>query len=352
MDVSLLNCETKSDIMRHMVLVGIMFLFIITTGCVDVDEELDSNEVINHTLETYNQADDFTVQIIIRTVFNKAEYVEVMNYSLIKPDKYKLEDIHSGAVTICDGKKVQIYDPVENTVTQKITNQTNTVPDCDYRQILSELIAAYQLKPLMIESSSNRHCFVIKAVPIENDHLPDRTIWIDKEQWIPLKIKNDYGFYQSSMAYENISFDIGLNDDDIIIPLPSSTEIRSMPHINSDFIGLDEAQDKTNFSILIPSYTSGYLFTGASVPQYASDSISLVYTNESNNLIITQVFSSEIEPLSDAESVRLSNGWGEFADGFGSNNIFRFARNHTNTAIIGVMDKKEFIKIAESMEYM
>lgn len=166
-------------------------------GCVETSGELTADEIVNRSLARYEAIDDMTESVAITTVFSGAEYIEYKDYVLKKPNKFKLTDFESRIETISDGKNVWTLDLAENTVVEHYSSDSAKLPDCDYGQMLQEVMRSYRLELTGTETQSDRLCYVIEAVPENSSVLPERTIWIEQEQLIPVRISNDYGDYQS-----------------------------------------------------------------------------------------------------------------------------------------------------------
>ena len=324
-------------------------LLTIVPGCVETSGELTADEIVNRSLARYEAIDDMTESVAITTVFSGAEYIEFKDYVLKKPNKFKLTDHGSKIETVSDGKNVWTLDLAENTVVEHYSSASAKLPDCDYGQILQEVMRSYRMELTDTETQSDRLCYVIEAVPENSSVLPERTIWIEQERLIPVRVSNDYGDYQSFIQYENVTFDVGVDDNDFIISLPFvATNGSTLPEMY-DLISIEEVQEKVDFPIPLPSYTSNYLFSGASLTQTnTSDSISLLYTNKSHTLIITQT-PSEMKQVSNTDSTVQSYDGKEIVKHFGGNILLKFNCNQIEVAIIGQLDEREIIKIAESM---
>ena len=327
----------------------LLVLLTIVPGCVETPGELTADEIVNRSLARYEATGDMTGSVAVTTVFSGAEYIEFKDYVLKKPNKFKLTDHGSKIETVSDGKNVWVLDLAENTVVEHYSSDSKKLPDCDYGQILQEVMRLYRLELTGTETQSDRLCYVIEAIPENSGVLPERTIWIEQERLIPVRISNDYGDYQSFIQYENISFDIGVDDNDFVVSLPFVATNGSVLPEMYDIISIEEAQEGVDFPITLPSYTSNYLFSGASVTQTnTSDSISLLYTNGSRTLIITQT-PSEMKQVSNTDSTVQSYDGKEIVKHFGGNILLKFNCNQIEVAIIGQLDEREIIKIAESM---
>lgn len=327
----------------------LLVLLTIVPGCVETPGELTADEIVNRSLARYEATGDMTGSVAVTTVFSGAEYIEFKDYVLKKPNKFKLTDHGSKIETVSDGKNVWVLDLAEKTVVEHYSSDSKKLPDCDYGQILQEVMRLYRLELTGTETQSDRLCYVIEAIPENNGVLPERTIWIEQERLIPVRISNDYRDYQSFIQYENISFDVGVDDNDFVISLPFvATNGSALPEMY-DIISIEEAQEGVDFPITLPSYTSNYLFSGVSVTQTnTSGSISLLYTNGSRTLIITQT-PSEMEQVSNTDSTVQSYDGKEIVKHFGGNILLKFNCNQIEVAIIGQLDEREIIKIAESM---
>lgn len=150
------------------------------------------------------------------------------------------------------------------------------------------------------------------------------------------------------MEYTNVSFNTGISDGEFEFSPPAGVKIIEPETKLPNQVSMEDAKNNANFTILNPSYTAGYEFSGATVSKFGAESVSLIYTKGGKTMTITQTTSQEKHPLTDAESVGIGETEGELTDIFG-NKLLRFGYDGINVMITGTISKEELIKVAESM---
>lgn len=238
-----------------------------------------------------------------------------------------------------------MYNSNKGEVTVGNIEDSGEAPDFDYGMLFKDLTTINNMSLIGDRELSGKSCYVIEAIPKNKTSIISQDIWIDKESWIPIRIDRDFGDYKSRVEYTNISVNTGVSDNEFEFTLPEDAKIVE-PNISlPNQISMEEAQESVNFTILKPSYSAGYQFSGATVSRYA-DSVSLSYAKGRNLLTIVQTRSRY--PVPNAENVTIGELKGEITKTFG-NKMIRYNDGDIYIIIAGTVSEEELIKMAESM---
>ena len=322
-----------------------IILSIVATGCID---EMTVEEIAKHTQEKYETVHDFKATMIATTNVQGAEVTDETEISIKKPNKFRSEDKKRGVTTVSNGEVMWVYDVKKGEATRTPLEGSGGLPDFDYGQIIKELLMDNDATLLGEEKLSGMPCYVIAATPKKDTYITGQKIWIDKKYWLPIRIETDFEGFKSSVEYTNVSFNTGIGDGEFEFSPPMGVKIIEHETKLPNQVSMEDAENNVNFTILNPSYTAGYEFSGATVPDFGAESISLIYTKGGKTMAITQTTSQEKHPLPDAESVGIGETEGELTEIFG-NKLLRCSYGEVNVMITGTISKEELIKVAESM---
>jgi outer membrane lipoprotein-sorting protein len=322
-----------------------LILSIVATGCID---EMTVEEIVKHTQEKYETVHDFKATMIATTNVQGAEVTDEIEISIKKPNKFRSEDKKRGVITVSNGEVTWVYDVKKGEATKATLDGSGDLPDFDYGQIIKELLMDNDATLLGEEKLSGMSCYVIEVTPKKDTYLTGQKIWVDKKYWLPIRIETDFGDFKSSVEYTNVSFNTGISDGEFEFSPPAGVKIIEPETKLPNQVSVEDAENNVNFTILNPSYTAGYEFSGATVSNFGAESISMIYTKGGKTITITQATSQENHPLPDAESVSIGETEGELTYIFG-NKLLRFSYSEINVMITGTISKEELIKVAESM---
>ncbi len=324
-----------------------IFLFnIMASGCLeDTNDKPTVEEIMYYTQDKYESIDVFKATMISTTNFQGEEVAQEMDFLFEKPNKYKCVNKVENFTTISNGEVVWMYNSDKGEVTVEDLEDPKRILGFDYGMIFKDLTITNDMSLIGNEKLSGKSCYVIEAIPKNKTAIISQDIWIDKESWIPVRIDRDFGDYKSRVEYINISVNTNVSDNEFEFTLPVDAKIVE-PNVSlPNQIGIEEAQESVNFTILKPSYSAGYQFNGATVSKYA-DSVSLSYTKGRNLLTIVQIRSKY--PVSNAENVTIGELKGEITETFG-NKMLKYNDGDIYVIIAGTVSEEELVKIANSM---
>ncbi len=154
-----------------------------------------------------------------------------------------------------------------------------------------------------------------------------------------MKMEMSFENFTSIVEYGNVSFNTGLSDDLFEFSPPENAKIVEKTFELPEKLTIEEAQQKVNFTIIVPAYTAGYEFDYAMV---YNNVVQLHY----GDLIITE---SKSKPVSfeNAKKVRIRDRDAEIVEIFGQK-ILRIEIDGVWITIAG-LSEDELVKVAESM---
>jgi hypothetical protein len=245
---------------------------------------------------------------------------------------------------------------------------TPEISEFDYANAIGSLLNETDVSLEGTEELDGRDTFVLMLVPKEvEEESPfnsDTKVWVDEETWTPLKIEmGTDDTYHIIVEYRDFEVNTGISDDEFEFEIPEGaevTEIDDLEDLLPVSMALDEAQEISEFEILVPSYVSeGYeldhvSYSKNSLVSNLKESITLFYSNEEEQILVSENFyegEKETDSLSILESETVSVN-GEDADLYSMYGDSLMLQWETDDAILSIsasLDRDEIIKIAESM---
>jgi outer membrane lipoprotein-sorting protein len=360
--------KMKSKIVFVLFLIGIAIL---NSGC--IGEDLTADQIAEKMQEKQDSVED--ISATVHMTASMGDNVQETEYQIIQknPGKSKTVTIMpeemAGQVTVSNGEKMWIYDPTNNQVTIMALPDTPEISEFDYANAIGSLLNETDVSLEGTEELDGRDTFVLMLVPKEvEEESPfnsDTKVWVDEETWTPLKIEmGTDDTYHIIVEYRDFEVNTGISDDEFEFEIPEGaevTEIDDLEDLLPVSMALDEAQEISEFEILVPSYVSeGYeldhvSYSKNSLVSNLKESITLFYSNEEEQILVSENFyegEKETDSLSILESETVSVN-GEDADLYSMYGDSLMLQWETDDAILSIsasLDRDEIIKIAESME--
>ncbi len=326
-------------IMKKVILFSLI-MTILFIGCTQMSAE----EIAKKMQERYASLKDMKGTMVITTQFKGMEQSKQIQFAMKKPDKFRSED--EKMLMVSNGKTMWIYDKQRNVVT-KVNLPKIKQPEFDYGKIVKDMLDKYDVKYLGEEKVSGRDCYVIELIPKETKLVIKQKLWVDKNFWYPLKIESSYNKFNSTIEYHNVEFNTGIDDKEFEFVLPEGAKVvrQRLP----ERLTINEAQERVNFTILVPKYTAGYEFDHAVVFKFGEkESVMLNYEKGYEFLTIAESPAGKQSFLPNATKVKIKDIEGDFSEMF-ENKVLRFSFNGLEIVITGKIEKGELIKVAESM---
>ena len=353
----------KTKILLMMLLIG-SSLFV--AGC--IDGELNAEQIAEKMQQKQDSIEDYSYTMYVTMEFGDQKMESVADMMHKKPNKFKTVQIQpaemAGSVTVSDGETVWIYNSQQNTVMVMELSEISEQNDLDYLQFIGTMMNESDFSLEGIEKVDGRTTYVINMSPKnESDDLGmlgDMKVWVDKETWMPLKMKmkDADGNPMYSLEYRNFQINTGISDDEFQFEIPEGAEVQTLNMdelLMPQAMTLEQAQEEATFNILVPSYLpDGYEFEDATMNQGFVETVSLTYLNGDERLGISEtVFEDEPQTpliMDSAEVVSINDVEGKLVTIYDDNKMLQWEIGNIKLTLSGSLDKEELIQIAESMQ--
>lgn len=315
--------------MKRLLVLLAIISSVLLLGC--AQQGLTAEEIAKEMQKRYESVQDVSGEYTTTIIFEDRKESYTAKF-WAKKGKFRVED--GRMIMVSNGSVTWIYDKGKNVVT--IAKSNTEIPEIDYGQIVEDLLKSYDLKLLGEESIDNKKCYVIDAMPEGN--MPKLKLWVDKEYWFPMKMEMDFGNFTSIVEYRNLTFNSGLSDEIFEFSPPKNAKIVERTFELPEKLSIEGAQQRVNFTIIVPTYTAGNEFEYAIV---YGDVVQLHY----GDLIVTE---SKSKPVSfeNAKKVKIKDRDAEIVDIFGQK-ILRIEIDGVWITIAG-LSEEELVKVAES----
>ncbi len=316
---------------------ALVILALLLLGCTQ-QTQLTAEEIAKEMQKRYESIKDMSGEIVVTTNYGDKEETYRAKFWM-KGNKYRGDD--GKTLTVSNGSVTWIYDREKNEVVRM--SFSGEKPQFDYGMIIKGLMESYNVRLLGEERIDSRECYVIEAEPKAGG--AKMKMWVDKEFWYPLKTEMTVEGVTTVVEYRNVSFNTGLSDDLFEFTPPEGVKIVEKKFELPERLTIDEAQQKVNFTIVVPSYTAGYEFDYAMV---YGDFVQLVYTRGDDRLVITESLTRSPLGLNWSE-VDVNGRKAEIAEMFGTK-VLRINVNGVEVTIAAKLSEEELVKIAGSMD--
>jgi outer membrane lipoprotein-sorting protein len=329
---------------------SLVLISLFLLGCA---EEIN---VIESVEDKHSKLKDYSGTIVITSnltdMFYKANF-------WVKKDKQKIVYTHpeerEGRSVICNGSMVWFYNPQDDSAVYAEVGSVQ-IPSFDYGDILKEILN---------ESTTNvsetaldgKAVYLIRVKPKEDIQID---IWIEKEGLYPLRIQWIKWITIAEsieilrVEYQNMAFDTGLSDEFFEFFPSENTSIMSIEEWRGkkiSFGSVEEAEKVVDFKILVPKHLPAQDFNQSVevLKKGFETTVVLTYYNNSTTFEIHEKVSDEPIELENAEEIVIDNNTAYFTDS-GFIKVLAWKRGNLEITITGVLDKKEMLKIAESIK--
>ena len=334
-------------------------------GC--IDGELSSEQIAEKMQQKQDSTEDYSYTMYMTMEFGDQKMVTEADVMYKKPNQFKSVVKQpaqtAGSFTVSDDKTMWIYDPQQNTVVVMKLSETSEQNEMDYQKIIEMMLNGSDFSLAGVEDFDGRTAYIIKMSPKDESYwgiFGDMKVWIDKETWMPLKMKmkDSDGNPVYSIEYQNFQINTGISDDEFQFEVPESAEVQIMDMnelVLLQAMTLEEAREETTFDILVPSYLpDGHEFEDAMVIQGFVETVSLTYKNGDERLGISEiVFEDEPQTsliMNSAEVVSIKGIEGKLVTVFDDSKVLQWEMENIRLTLSGSLDKEELIQIAESMQ--
>ncbi|MEA1868787.1 MAG: outer membrane lipoprotein carrier protein LolA, partial [Euryarchaeota archaeon] len=301
----------------NILLIAIVGISLLMAGC--VDDKLTSEQIEQQIMAHQDSVQSFTCNMVMTS---NNETI-VTDYAYKQPNMIRMEYTEpsevAGQVMVSNGTYIWMYDPAENLVTTANipeSAQTNRSRDALF---LKYLVDTCTIVPNGAGTISGRQCYRITATPDDAPMPMSVEVWLDKWNWMPLKIETyQNGELMMSMEYRDTEFNVDIPNRKFEFEIPEGATVESADEAETpETMTIEEAQAEVLFDIKEPEYLPpGYEMENVMVtPVSASASVNgvvLVYTNNtSENPMQTQLTMVQLVERAyneSAEPIALSEG--------------------------------------------
>jgi outer membrane lipoprotein-sorting protein len=362
----------KLKLLIALILLGAVLL---TSGC--TENEMSVEEITEKMQEKQDALEDYSATVQITVSYG--EDTQIMEYEILQknPDKTKktmiLPHEEAGTIIVNNSGQSWRYDP-EDDVYQIYDGLGMPGEDdqIDYFGIIEYYMNEADNSFLGFEEYEGRETYVLLSKLGENKRddwyylAPELKVWIDNETWMPLKLEaTDNDGFRGVIEYQDFKVNTGITDEEFMIPEGVEVVIaKSLP--NQPELTLEEAQNTSNYNILVPSY----LPEGAELVKVIVDNeayraagiegtfVGLIYSNEETTVNIVEEFNgnrnvvmvSTLASHEKTEKITINGEEGELVAFINDNRMLDWEVDGVRILIsMSLEDREELIKIAESM---
>lgn len=354
----------------NILLITIIGISLLMAGCVDT--ELTSEEIEQQIMAHQDSVQSFTCNMVM----SSNNETMIMKYAYKQPNMIRMEYTEPsemvGQVMVSNGTYIWMYDPAENLV--KTANipasaQTNRSRDVLF---LKDLVDTCTIVPNGAGTVSGRQCYRITATPKEGVMPMTVDVWLDKWNWIPLKIET----YQNdelmmSMEYQDMKFDVDIPSSTFEFEIPEDATVESADEVEvPKTMTLEEVQAEVSFDIKEPMYLpSGYEMQSVMVtPVSASeDGVVIIYSNATDEdmmsaqftmiQLVESAYNESAEPMmlpeGDDETITVGDGYNctmtTMETPFGETMMLQWDDGTRDYMLVCPLDREETIRITNSI---
>lgn len=152
------------------------------------------------------------------------------------------------AISVNNGEKITTYDEEQNQAIiiddEEILEFNQPSPKAQVDFILDMIRDTHEISGKGEEKIAGRSTYHLVATPNkENTLLGKQEIWIDKENWMALKMISSSGNQKTEMVYNDIDFDVDIPVDKFALDLPDDADIvNSEDLLDTEEVTLEEAK--------------------------------------------------------------------------------------------------------------
>ena len=354
-------------------IVFVLFLVCITlfnSGC--IGEDLTADQIAEKMQEKQANIEDTSATV--HTITSIGDKVQETEFTMIQKNPNKLKSVATmpeeiaGQISVSNGEKMWTYDPTSNQVTILALPETAEDFEMDYASAIGSLLNETDVSLLGTEEVDGRDTFVLMLDSKEDDGplSSDIKVWVDEETWTPLKIKmGTEDTYQIIVEYRDFEVNTGVSDDVFEFEIPEGAEVIEIDDFDDLLpvdMTLEEAQDASEFEILVPLYMAeGYeldhvTYSDNSLTAGLKESVTLFYSNDEELILVSESFyesekySNPLSSMMESETVSINGVEGDLYSMYGDSIMLQWESGDVMMSISGTLDTSEIVQIAESMQ--
>ncbi|SFE83874.1 Outer membrane lipoprotein-sorting protein [Alteribacillus iranensis] len=226
---------------------------IIMAGCSSGENQYSPAEVINNALEETTELGAYYAEAEMMTNEKGKDPEQILMKEWVSEEgKRRIEtetqDGSGKSITVNDGTNLISYQPetkqafvVEENPDLLSLNQVS--PKQQAEQLLEMVQDTHDISLGGEKKVAGRETYHLIAKPKEDNALVgDQELWVDKENWMVLKINSSSGDIKTKMTYTKVEVDPEIPAGTFTFTLPDDAEVQNLEELNqTQEVTLDEA---------------------------------------------------------------------------------------------------------------
>lgn len=252
--------KTKKGRRGILALIGVMILAL--AACSAEGGSFSLDDVLTQVLQEEKDRLAYYGEADVKT-YENGEVVEhvVLKEWVAQDGKRRTEvsaqDGSGLSISVNDGERLVTYLPEQNQAfvieDEEIQALNQATPKEQGEQMLSMIRDTHELRigSEETEVAGRKTVHLIAKAGEKGALIGDQELWIDKENWMVLKIRSVSGNTKVEMEYTHIDFEADIPPSIFTLDLPDETIIMDIDHLHqSNLITLDEAAEQLGEAFL------------------------------------------------------------------------------------------------------
>lgn len=288
--------------LRTVVIVVVAAIFVV--GCSNSVKQFSPEQVVNNALEKANSITSFYAESEI-IIENKGDIIEQMSVKEWRDGskvRVEIESESEKAITVLDENQFVVYDETNNTaiISEDDLTDFTQMSMKEQAEMLLELISeSHEIEMAGEEKIADRDAFYIKAEQKNESALfGDQELWIDKENWLVLKMISVSGDLVTKAEYKKVDFNAEITEDLFTIDLPEDVDIQdSIEFELEEMSDLTESIEKLGESFLYVPETDDLsidLIDFSEIGDGTHKEVNMTYKKDDQSLFELVVINSSI----------------------------------------------------------
>lgn len=241
------------------ILVAMSVLFV---GCASGENQFSPEQVINNALEGTTEMGAYYGESEMKTSENGQDMEHLLMKEWVSEDgKRRVEtmDRNTGKTSIAvnDGNNLTSYEPEAKQAfviedNPELLSMSQLSPKQQAEQLLKTIQETHEISAGGEEEVAGRETYhLIAKAKEDNALMGDQELWIDKENWMVLKMNSSSGDIQTEMTYTKVEIDPEIPADTFTLDLPDDAKVQDMEDMNNtQEVTLNEAADSIGKAFL------------------------------------------------------------------------------------------------------
>ncbi|AUJ26998.1 LolA family protein [Virgibacillus dokdonensis] len=221
------------------------------------------------------------------------------------------------SIAVNDGASLISYEPKQKQALimddQEMLALNQPSPMDQVNFILEQISKTHEIRTGKEQKIAGRQTQLVIAEPKAKDQLYGRQeLWIDKENWIVLKMSATIGNQTVETEYNQINFEADIADEKYSLKLPKDVEVKNMNELNSNRkVTLEEAREQMGSTFLYVPEAENIVLSNVELieleGEFSRMEVSMDYTKNNIPIFNLSVFPIPNEDNNDIETFTASN---------------------------------------------